>query len=706
MTTKIYCEDVIKALKEHAFLTSPYPLILSFEMHCDQKTQKNLVAMLERVLGEMIHVLPDDYEDYDYYPSPETLQGRIIIKGTGKLKSQYQADDGSEGSNNDEQVEEERAKTGPIRSGQKTFFRSVEDLTSLMGAISQNLTKKGKRGVQIKYPDFEQRAKNLKNIEIDYSNQGEEEEEDDDASRYCEDILPIAAYMKNVSNKVKELDLDIFKIRNSKNKSDLNFFERKRPSAAPNQTSNKPKLHVLHANQGDEHAFKQMKTFSTNVRISHRGRTSLDRYEQPYQDQNIDKIKLELGLDSDETDIDVNPSSPHAPSISVSHSAHSSPEHGNGKQGVIAHNLKETTSQRKKRNIETSKPNSEKLSYPNIGKNATKITSFPTWQGIEEKFVAKRKGSVSRESDRKRGSLKPVSCTPMRLPASRDNSVMLKKKKVDKTIPELNRLYAMIGRPMHLKDNRSVWEISSLNEHKILRLYKLEHKSIVDFHKQFLSRIYPLGSRIDSSNYDPTTSWAAGSQIVALNFQKNDEPMLINYAKFIANGGVYSGYVLKPKYMRHDSIRYPEFLSYPADFKKPLKKLTIQIISGQQIRPDDLVVREIIDPYIEVKIKGLEIDEQVNSVYRTHTIKDNGFYPIWARNKDACKFEFQIHAPDFCTLIMTAYHEDVMSKDRLGWYAIEFKNIQTGYRVVPLMNSYLQHIKGSYVFCHITISDM
>ena len=252
----------------------------------------------------------------------------------------------------------------------------------------------------------------------------------------------------------------------------------------------------------------------------------------------------------------------------------------------------------------------------------------------------------------------------------------------------------MIGRHMSLEDNRSVWEISSVNENKILSLYNHQHKSIVDFHKRFLSRIYPLGSRIDSSNYEPTTGWAAGSQIVALNFQKNDEPTLINYAKFNANGGVCSGYVLKPKYMRHDSLTCPEFVNYPANFKEPLKKLTIQVISGQQIRPDDLVVREIIDPYIEIKIKGLEIDEQVNSVCRTHTIKDNGFHPVWARDKDACKFEFQIHAPDFCTLIMTAYHEDVMSKDRLGWYAVEFKNIQTGYRVVPLMNSQSTKHKG------------
>lgn len=39
------------------------------------------------------------------------------------------------------------------------------------------------------------------------------------------------------------------------------------------------------------------------------------------------------------------------------------------------------------------------------------------------------------------------------------------------------------------------------------------------YNKLQLSRIYPKGTRVDSSNYNPQLFWNAGCQLVALNFQ-------------------------------------------------------------------------------------------------------------------------------------------------------------------------------------------
>ena len=39
------------------------------------------------------------------------------------------------------------------------------------------------------------------------------------------------------------------------------------------------------------------------------------------------------------------------------------------------------------------------------------------------------------------------------------------------------------------------------------------------FHNTRLSRIYPKGSRVDSSNYEPQFCWNVGFQMVALNYQ-------------------------------------------------------------------------------------------------------------------------------------------------------------------------------------------
>ena len=39
------------------------------------------------------------------------------------------------------------------------------------------------------------------------------------------------------------------------------------------------------------------------------------------------------------------------------------------------------------------------------------------------------------------------------------------------------------------------------------------------YNKNQLSRIYPKGTRVDSSNYNPQLFWNVGCQMVALNFQ-------------------------------------------------------------------------------------------------------------------------------------------------------------------------------------------
>ena len=48
---------------------------------------------------------------------------------------------------------------------------------------------------------------------------------------------------------------------------------------------------------------------------------------------------------------------------------------------------------------------------------------------------------------------------------------------------------------------------------------------------------------MNSSNYDPSPCWSAGSQMVALNFHTHDAPMRTNKALFAQNGGC--GYLLK-----------------------------------------------------------------------------------------------------------------------------------------------------------------
>ncbi|KAG4933511.1 hypothetical protein JHK87_047513 [Glycine soja] len=64
------------------------------------------------------------------------------------------------------------------------------------------------------------------------------------------------------------------------------------------------------------------------------------------------------------------------------------------------------------------------------------------------------------------------------------------------------------------------------------------------FTQRNLLRIYPKGTRLNSSNYDPMIGWMHGAQMVAFNMQGGGHHLRYMEGMFRANGGC--GYVKKP----------------------------------------------------------------------------------------------------------------------------------------------------------------
>lgn len=63
--------------------------------------------------------------------------------------------------------------------------------------------------------------------------------------------------------------------------------------------------------------------------------------------------------------------------------------------------------------------------------------------------------------------------------------------------------------------------MSSFVETRIEKIVKNKYQAgtFVSYSNRQMSRVYPKGQRMDSSNYDPLPMWNAGSQLVALNYQ-------------------------------------------------------------------------------------------------------------------------------------------------------------------------------------------
>jgi len=79
MTSKIKFLDVVKTIKEHAFVTSEYPVVLSIEDHCSLPQQRKMATAFQEIFGEMLVVAPLEKGETEL-PSPERLKRKIILK--------------------------------------------------------------------------------------------------------------------------------------------------------------------------------------------------------------------------------------------------------------------------------------------------------------------------------------------------------------------------------------------------------------------------------------------------------------------------------------------------------------------------------------------------------------------------------------------------------------------------------------------------
>ena len=80
--------------------------------------------------------------------------------------------------------------------------------------------------------------------------------------------------------------------------------------------------------------------------------------------------------------------------------------------------------------------------------------------------------------------------------------------------------------------------MSSFSETTSLGYLKTQAVEFVNYNKRQLSRIYPKGTRADSSNFMPQIFWNSGCQLVSLNFQTSDLPMQLNQVKFSIQKGL------------------------------------------------------------------------------------------------------------------------------------------------------------------------
>uniref|UniRef100_A0A3Q1EKA9 Phosphoinositide phospholipase C n=1 Tax=Acanthochromis polyacanthus TaxID=80966 RepID=A0A3Q1EKA9_9TELE len=274
-----------------------------------------------------------------------------------------------------------------------------------------------------------------------------------------------------------------------------------------------------------------------------------------------------------------------------------------------------------------------------------------------------------------------------------------KKPAVSKLSPELSDL-VVYTRSVPFKDfehaaKSPATDMSSFSESEALRHIKDSGMYFVRHNSHQLSRIYPSGQRLQSSNYNPQEMWNGGSQIVALNFQTPGEQMDLNQGRFLQNG--QCGYVLKPPFMCQPGTTFnPENVGGGPAHNPVL--LTVRVISAQQLpKPECDKPSSIVDPQVWVEIHGVPID---NEKKKTPYVDNNGFNPRWD-----CTFNFTVHVPDLALVrFMVEDHDYTSSNDFLGQYTLPFTSLRTGYRHVRLLKLDGSSLSPASLFVHVKIT--
>jgi hypothetical protein len=235
--------------------------------------------------------------------------------------------------------------------------------------------------------------------------------------------------------------------------------------------------------------------------------------------------------------------------------------------------------------------------------------------------------------------------------------------------------------------------------------------------QRHLLRVYPAGTRVDSSNYEPQEAWECGCQVVALNYQTKNRAVWIDRGKFSANGGC--GWVSKPEWMLGPADSVSSSSSSSSSSKCPCPcRLTLEVISAHRLpKPQGrLELSEIIDPYVQIEISGSLADSSPCGLakrkggkpkeVKTKMVEDNGFNPYWGE-----VFHYDLLRPELATLLLTVRDQrmmghDMMQPDFIGQYALPVASIRQGYRAVPVKNKDGVVHRGASLFVRTVLLPM
>ncbi|KAL4587187.1 hypothetical protein LXL04_000054 [Taraxacum kok-saghyz] len=247
------------------------------------------------------------------------------------------------------------------------------------------------------------------------------------------------------------------------------------------------------------------------------------------------------------------------------------------------------------------------------------------------------------------------------------------------TAPEYKQLIAIQARKLKggvkdwLHDDPTAVMRISLRETRLEKAIENHAKDVIRFTQRNLLRVFPKGSRVDSSNYNPLMGWSHGAQMVAFNMQTHGRLLWLMQGMFRANGGC--GYVKKPDFLLKNDTVFDPKITLPV--KKTLK---VKVYMGDgwhlDFKKTHFDIYSPPDFYVKIGIAGIEAD----SVMKKTKIIQDDWTPKWEE-----EFEFPLMVPELALLRIEVHEYDNAQKDDFGGQTcLPVFELQRGIRSVPL----------------------
>ncbi|EXJ56627.1 hypothetical protein A1O7_06971 [Cladophialophora yegresii CBS 114405] len=344
-------------------------------------------------------------------------------------------------------------------------------------------------------------------------------------------------------------------------------------------------------------------------------------------------------------------------------------------------------------------------------KSGTEICALPPPESLMGKILIKVKWTPDPGTGESNDPIEHVTSNSSDGTADSPPPSPGKRKKASKVLSKLSELgvYTRAYTFKHFSQPEAALpnHVFSLSENKVHSMQSdpSHGSALFNHNKNFLMRVFPKGTRINSSNVDPTFHWRMGAQMVALNWQKMDKGMMLNEGMFAGTGG----WVLKPEGYRCTTASDRAQKSLQS--RKRRVNLEIRVLAAQRLPlpiDKDISHAQKMKPYVKAQLhvdppgSPSQGDEGGNSKddLQSHggEEKDSKFY----KRRSATA---RTDCPDFSGELLSWYNlsdaiqelsflrlkimdDRSMGKDNmLAWACIRLDRLRPGYRFIHLFNS-------------------